>query len=89
MKRSQVFVATLVCIMYVLAGAALLFADPPQGAKDALLVLIGGISGAFGNVISYCFGSSTGSADKTVMLQTQLDRNENNTRPMPRPSDGV
>jgi uncharacterized membrane-anchored protein YitT (DUF2179 family) len=70
-KRSQVFVATLVCIMYVLAGGALLFADPPQGARDALLVLIGGISTAFGTVISYAFGSSSGSTEKTAIISRQ------------------
>ena len=68
MRPQHLYIATLVCLMYVIAGAALLFAEPPQGTRDALLVLIGGISGAFGAVISYFFGSSSGSAEKTQML---------------------
>lgn len=73
MKTSHIYIATVVCVMYMAAVAALLFAEPPSGARDAMLVLIGGISSAFGSVISYFFGSSTGSAQKTEMLnQTRV-----------------
>jgi hypothetical protein len=57
--------------MYMAAIAALLFAEPPGGARDAMLVLIGGISSAFGSVIAYFFGSSTGSAEKTALMNAR------------------
>lgn len=68
MKRSHLYIATLVCLMYALAFVALMYVEPKSGAKDALLILIGGLSAAFGGVVSYFFGSSSGSADKTAML---------------------
>ena len=68
MKSSHVYIATVVCVMYALAFVALLFVEPQSGAKDALLILIGGLSAAFGGVVSYFFGSSSGSAQKTELL---------------------
>jgi len=41
----------------------------PEGNKDALLILLGVIAGAFTSVVGYFFGSSKGSADKTELLK--------------------
>lgn len=68
MKQSHVYIATVVCLMYMMAFAALLYVEPQSGAKDALLILIGGLSAAFGGVVSYFFGSSSGSAEKTAIM---------------------
>jgi hypothetical protein len=62
--------------MYMAAISALLFAEPPSGARDALLVLIGGISSAFGSVIAYFFGSSSGSAQKTELMTRGFTKRE-------------
>jgi lipopolysaccharide export LptBFGC system permease protein LptF len=70
-KRSHIYIATLVCLMYMLAFVALMYVEPRSGAKDALLILIGGLSAAFGAVVNYFFGSSTGSADKTVLMNAR------------------
>jgi len=40
----------------------------PTAAKDPALLLLGALSAAFGAVINYYFGSSSGSARKTRML---------------------
>jgi drug/metabolite transporter (DMT)-like permease len=36
--------------------------------RDALLILIGALGAAFGNVVSYYFGSSSGSQAKDALL---------------------
>lgn len=47
----------------------LLFArDLPEGTKDILQVMLGGVLGQWTTIISYFFGSSSGSARKSDML---------------------
>ena len=47
----------------------LLFArDIPEGTKDILQVMLGGVLGQWTTIISYFFGSSSGSARKSDML---------------------
>lgn len=42
--------------------------DVTVGMRDALLILIGSIAAAFGVVVGYYFGSSSGSAKKDELL---------------------
>lgn len=50
---------------------ALLFVkELPEGTKDILQVMLGGVLGQWATIISYFFGSSSGSARKTDMLNT-------------------
>jgi hypothetical protein len=37
--------------------------------RDALLIMVGALGAAFGAIVNYYFGSSSGSAEKTSMLK--------------------
>jgi len=43
-------------------------AEVPTGNKDLGLLVIGALVAKFGDVVSYFFGSSKGSSDKTKMM---------------------
>lgn len=73
MKRSHVLLAILVCAMYAGAIFGLFKLEPPAGAREPLLILIGGLSAAFGAIIQYAFGSSMGSAEKNSLLREKRD----------------
>ena len=68
MKLSHVILSFLVCAMFMGAVFALFKFEPPNGAREALLILIGALGAAFGQVISFWFGSSSGSARKDELL---------------------
>lgn len=47
----------------------MIFQELPETGRDSLLVLVGALGAAFGGIVQYYFGSSTGSHNK----QRQLD----------------
>ena len=48
--------------------ASLLVFEPPPGSKEVLFTMLGALSGAWVSVVSYYFGSSSGSARQTELL---------------------
>lgn len=50
------------------AIAALFVFEPPAGAREPLLILVGNLGSAFGLVVGYWYGSSSGSAQKNDLL---------------------
>lgn len=68
MRRSQVWIGLLVLGMFMVAVVALFYVEPPVGAREPLFILVGALAAAFGQVVSFFFGTSAGSADKTALL---------------------
>lgn len=68
MKRSHVFLGILICAMFMATVIALFWREPPAGAKEPLLILVGTLGAAFGAVVNFWFGSSSGSARKDELL---------------------
>lgn len=67
----QIFQYTLAAV--VIVGTfwlfyLLLIHTVPEGNRDALLVVLGVLTGAFASIVNYFFGSSKGSADKTEIM---------------------
>ena len=60
--------------MFTSAIIALFLVEPPPGAKEPLLLLIGSLSAAFGAVVTFWFGSSSGSAGKDATIKQALER---------------
>ena len=62
--------ALIVLKIFVLVGL-LIFQTMPEANKDLLILVIGNLMAAFISVISYFFGSSKGSSDKTEIINKQ------------------
>jgi hypothetical protein len=60
--------------MFIAAIVALFIAEPPTSAREPLFLLLGSLSSAFGAVVSYWFGSSSGSAAKSEMIAKLTDK---------------
>ena len=65
----QKVLAILIFIGFFSCIGALMTLDLPDAGHDVLLVLIGALGGAFGAIVNYYFGSSSGSAAKTAMAR--------------------
>lgn len=53
---------------YFLTLVMLYFGDIPTGSKEILYIMLGTLGTTFGGVISYYFGSTNGSAEKSKLL---------------------
>jgi len=58
----------LITIAFFVVIYLLIFVEIPQGNKDILNIILGALIAAFGGVVNYFYGSSSGSAAKTEML---------------------
>jgi hypothetical protein len=74
MNRSHVFFGVLICVMFIAAIVALFLLEPPAGAREPLLLLIGSLAAAFGAVVTFWFGSSSGSAGKDATIKQALEK---------------
>jgi hypothetical protein len=62
--------AWCICAGFFGLMAVLLFVKIPEDSTGVIFMLFGSLSAAFGGVVSYFFGSSKGSADKSQELAT-------------------
>lgn len=60
--------AALVLLGFFGAFAAMLFYPLPDGSKESLYILLGALASMATSVMTYYFGSSAGSAEKTRLL---------------------
>lgn len=49
----------------------LIFNETPPGNSDLLKILLGALIAKFGDVVSYFYGSSAGSAKKTELMNNK------------------
>jgi hypothetical protein len=64
----QYSLAALVAVGLYWVTYLLIIKAAPEVNKDALLILLGVLAGAFSNVVGYFFGSSKGSQAKDQIL---------------------
>ena len=64
----QAALAGIVTLGFFGVLALLVFAKIDAGIKDPLLILLGALSAAFGALMNYYFGSSSGSAKKDELM---------------------
>ena len=64
----QAAIAFLVIVGFYAAIWLAMTREVTASMRDALLILIGSLAAAFGGVIGYYFGSSSGSAQKNQLL---------------------
>jgi hypothetical protein len=79
-KRSHVSLGVLVCLMFMSAIVALFVVEPPAGAREPLLLLVGALSAAFGSVMNYWFGSTSSSSHKDDLLAQSVPLDKESTR---------
>jgi len=71
MKTKDIYMYGLgaVIVVAILAIVALLVFYPvPPENREAFLIVLGTITGSFVSVVSYFYGSSKGSSDKTELI---------------------
>lgn len=60
--------AAIVCLGFFALLAILMRYPLPDGSKEAAFILVGTLGAGFSNILSYFFGSSKGSADKSDQI---------------------
>ena len=66
---SGVIVVAFFALLYLLIVLTI-----PEENKDILNIVVGALIGAFTGVVSYHFGSSAGSKEKTAMMNTNATK---------------
>jgi len=65
--------AALMVVSILTIVAILIYVELPTANKDMLYMVIGALISAFTTVISFFFGSSKSSADKTEIMKNQSE----------------
>jgi hypothetical protein len=66
--------AAVIVVGFFLLTVVMMVRPLPAGSTEAVFLLFGALSGAFGSVVAYFFGSSKGSSDKTALLAARKDQ---------------
>ncbi len=66
----------LIVISVIAVICLLIFVQMPKDNEQVLLVLLGVLAASFTAVVSYFYGSSKGSSDKTELLNRQAGNSE-------------
>lgn len=66
--KVQASIAFLILVGFFAAIWLAMTREVTASMRDALLILIGSLGAAFGAVVNYYFGSSSGSAQKNQLL---------------------
>jgi len=74
-KETFMYVLAALLVLSILAIVlVLIFVEIPNPNKDMLYMVIGALISAFTAVVSYFFGSSKGSADKTELMSKEIQK---------------
>jgi len=73
----QLVLGSIIVALFFSIIGLLFFFEPPYENLQIINILIGSVCGAFVTIISYYFGSSKGSQDKTEAMQKLKDKEEN------------
>ena len=68
---SQYVLAGMVAVGFFVLIILLVKVEIPEANSDVLNLVVGALIGSFTTIVSYFFGSSKGSSDKTKMLGGQ------------------
>jgi len=74
MKSKEIYMYALGALIAIGFFAVMLYLIYSGKYENAVMLIIGALIGAFTTVVSYFFGSSKGSADKTELI----NKNANN-----------
>jgi hypothetical protein len=66
---------SLIIVGFFVLLYLLLLSEVPEKNKDLLNLVVGALIGSFCSVVSYYYGSSSGSAKKDETISKQLDSN--------------
>jgi threonine/homoserine/homoserine lactone efflux protein len=67
-ERARAWIAGTIIVGFFAVLAALMQLTLPEGVREAMLVMLGALTAALTAVISYYFGSSSGSTRKDELL---------------------
>ena len=74
MKAKDIFqyvLGALITIGFFMLLYILIYSGIPEQNKDILYLVVGALIGTFSTVVTYFYGSSKGSSDKSEMMNKQ------------------
>lgn len=74
--RFKYFVAGMMMLCFVIVVHALAYRSIPEANKDIFVHTIGIIEGAILTIVTYYFGSSSGSAEKNTIISNMKSKDQ-------------